>query len=323
MALQFQPPNIQVKSKEEALSEKLSPTIQSLPLMWMQYKLQRGELSLKEKALLMQQREMDSKYGTGGPGSVVAAGSVGAMPETPEQQLARLGSTGYQALHPAPTTIISPTGETLGTVQGKTAVLPQAKPSANLTPGQIATDKKFGQSYEEFAAGGGYASSQKNLEQLQGVIDELKTGKAKTGIVSGAKSYLPFTKARSSKESVEEVIQTSLRQILGAQFTEKEGRGVLSRAYNASQKPEENIKRLERLIKQLDAAAQAKEQAGQYFEENGTLKGYKGIHYSSADQLGTDDDSHPTNRIRVRSKQTGQEGTISEKNFDESKYERI
>jgi hypothetical protein len=80
--------------------------------------------------------------------------------------------------------------------------------------------------------------------------------------------------AAEVREAVEEVVQRNLRLVLGAQFTEKEGERLISRAYNPKLDEAENKKRVERLIKSIQDAAQEKLNMKSYFEKNGTLKGY-------------------------------------------------
>src|SRR5690606_8783450 len=80
----------------------------------------------------------------------------------------------------------------------------------------------------------------------------------------------------STKEKVEEVVQRNLRVILGAQFTEKEGERLISRAYNPRLSEAENKARVDRLIQQISEAAKAKLDAAQYFQQHGSLVGWKG-----------------------------------------------
>jgi len=78
------------------------------------------------------------------------------------------------------------------------------------------------------------------------------------------------------QEQIEEVVQRNLREVLGAQFTEKEGARLISRAYNPQLGPAYNVPRLRRLFSQMEQAAKAKEAMADYFEKNETLMGYKG-----------------------------------------------
>lgn len=158
-----------------------------------------------------------------------------------------------------------------------------------LTPAQQAADRAFGKTYEDFVASGGYADAEKNLTQLKSVHDRLQKGEKLTGPVFGS---LPRTISRVSHptetqalEMVEEVVQRNLRLVLGAQFTEKEGLRLISRAYNPALRPEQNAERLERLMQAMQGALDAKRAAAAYFEKHGTLAGYKGPATPSVTQL--------------------------------------
>lgn len=156
-----------------------------------------------------------------------------------------------------------------------------------LTEGQKAVDTEFAKDYAAYMAGGGFADVRKQLNQLKGVTSKLKSGQNLTGPMVGRVPDLigAWTNpdAISTRESVGEVVQRSLRQVLGAQFTEKEGERLIARAYNPALPEVENRKRVARLRIQLTQAAQAKESAARYFEKNGTLRGWKGKLPSFAD----------------------------------------
>jgi hypothetical protein len=150
----------------------------------------------------------------------------------------------------------------------------------SLTPAQKAIDTKFAEEYTNFTTAGGYADVQKGVGQLNEALAQLKKSETLSGPVIGGVSdkVLKFTnpKAIAVREDVEEVVQKNLRLILGPQFTEKEGERLIARAYNPNLEESENITRLERLIKQIQGAAQAKMEAIKYYEDNGTLAGFKG-----------------------------------------------
>lgn len=153
------------------------------------------------------------------------------------------------------------------------------KPS--LTPAQEAVDKEFAKEYVKWNAAGGYADFEKQVQQLDDSLGALRSSDSITGWFVG---NLPDTvnqifgneDAISTREAVEEVVQRNLRLVLGAQFTEKEGERLISRAYNPRLDESENIKRVERLMGQMRQAAQAKADASRYFEKNGTLAGWTG-----------------------------------------------
>ena len=151
-----------------------------------------------------------------------------------------------------------------------------------LTVGQQAVDKNFAKEYSDFVAGGGYADVDKNLAQLRDVHKLLKDPNVDnlTGRVIGSTPRsireLIMPQSVNVQEAVEEVVQRNLRLILGAQFTQKEGERLISRAYNPKMDEAENAKRVGRLLGAIERAAAQKIRAARYFEQNGTLVGFKG-----------------------------------------------
>jgi hypothetical protein len=77
-----------------------------------------------------------------------------------------------------------------------------------------------------------------------------------------------------TQEVVAGVIQKNLRETLGAQFTQREGMMLISRAYNAQLSPEMNAKRIRAASMLADAYLKAKQKQLDYFNQNGTLAGY-------------------------------------------------
>lgn len=159
-----------------------------------------------------------------------------------------------------------------------------------LSKGQEALDRNFAKSYEEYVGRGGASSVQKNIEQLEEAGKMLEQSDSLSGPIVGnlpkvfRDTFLP--ESSSVQEAIEEVVQTNLRLILGAQFTEKEAEKLIERAYNPKLPEAENKKRLNRLIEQIKDAAKEKERAIKYFEDNdGTLAGFKGTLPQSADDF--------------------------------------
>ena len=81
---------------------------------------------------------------------------------------------------------------------------------------------------------------------------------------------------KAIEDRLKAVAQTSMKEILGAQFTEKEGKLVLDRAYNPAMPKEENIRRMKELARSLRDKAQAKKLAMDYFAQHGSLQGFQG-----------------------------------------------
>lgn len=210
---------------------------------------------------------------------------TGEMPEVPEagynmltpEEVARLGLPpgAYQRGGDGKISQIGKDGVTVNNVIG----------GEQLTPGQKKIDEAFADTYLSWV-GGGAADSMKQIDQLSETIDILGDGGNITGAIGLVpESIQPFVNPDGTiaRENVEEVVQRSLREILGAQFTEKEGERLIARAYNPRLPPAENKKRVSRLLKQIKGMAEAKQAMVDYFDENGTLRGYKGKRPSLGD----------------------------------------
>lgn len=162
------------------------------------------------------------------------------------------------------------------------------KLAASLTPAQKKIDEVFAKDYNDWKLQGGYGTVKRNLNDLSGVINELEENKGflgKTGPLAGlfAGSSIQDVinpEASAIQDRINRIIMGSLRSTLGAQFTEKEGKRVLEATFNPRQPPEENIARLKSLMGELEKQAKAKEDASSYFEETGTMQGYKGPSFS-------------------------------------------
>ena len=168
-----------------------------------------------------------------------------------------------------------------------------------LTPAQKAVDTKFSKEYTDFVSAGGSTTITKNLQMLDDAIKIIETepeGATSGKIVglsdkTGTISYT-HPKAAEAKDLIGGVAQSNLRAVLGGQFAAREGEQLLARAYNTAQPKKDNLNRLKALRKQIQDAADAKINASQYYEENGTLKGFKG-NYSVTPTAGTQDNNDP------------------------------
>lgn len=152
------------------------------------------------------------------------------------------------------------------------------------TKGQEAVDKKFSETIVDYVAEGGYADVEKQIGQLEQVINALESGESNItgpGIAMLAES-MPnvaagmYPEAINAKDLVEEVAQRNLRAILGAQFAQTEGAQLIKRAYNPALSEEQNAARLRSLVQQMRQANTAKRDALDYWNKYGTLAGYEG-----------------------------------------------
>lgn len=158
----------------------------------------------------------------------------------------------------------------------------RAKKEATKKHAAEVLDKAYAPKYVEFKLQdqSGMSKSIAQLVDVQTLLQQ--PGMKITGPVIGAvpdslKAFFPAgQRAITARELTEEVIQQSLRQILGAQFTQKEGESLMARTFNDKLSPEENLLRGQRLLTQIVEAYTDQTNAAQYFEENGTLAGFKG-----------------------------------------------
>jgi hypothetical protein len=158
----------------------------------------------------------------------------------------------------------------------------------SLSPLEIKVEEKSAQDLVDFTIGGGFSDVQKGLSQLEIAKQTLKTqpeGKI-TGKLVGAQDdtgLLKYTNpaAQDTKEQVQEIAQRNLRLILGPQFTAKEGESLINRVYNPALPQSVNVKRLDLLQEQMTSAAKTKQEAVDFYNTNGTLKGFKGKLYNN------------------------------------------
>lgn len=180
-------------------------------------------------------------------------------------------------------TIVSLKEKDIAAKQSKTAPLPKTEPTGpkpvKMTPAQIQVDKSFAKTYENWEGQGGFANVEKQLSQLDDAIAKLKQDPNLVGKVqgimppSGKRIFMPQSTAL--QQQVEQAVQNTLRQTLGAQFTEKEGERIMRNSFDPALSAEENIKKISAAAEQLRKQAQATNSAAKYYEEHGSLVGYK------------------------------------------------
>lgn len=160
--------------------------------------------------------------------------------------------------------------------------LAQMKEAGQPSAAQKAVDTAFGKDYADWVAGGGYTDTLKQLGQLDEAKEILKnSGGWASGPFVGAATatgLAPYIleDATKVKNRVEDVAQRNLRAILGGQFAEREGRELIARAFNPALSPEENISRITRMAEQIRNAAKIKQDAAEYYEKKGSLRGWTG-----------------------------------------------
>lgn len=157
------------------------------------------------------------------------------------------------------------------TIEGRIAKPGEAggeidSPFADLPPeAKKAAERQAGKDVAEWV-GGGRATALRGIEALRDVQARLESD---PDLVNDPiSSSLPDSMramtaggraAIQARETVRSAVQATLRQIMGPQFTEKEGTQMFERAYDTRLGPKENIERLERAIVELEEKIQAKD----------------------------------------------------------------
>ena len=173
------------------------------------------------------------------------------------------------------------------------AFLNQQTPTTNVTIDQREQDEgnDFWKEYNKKAIPDmiawenlGGSDALMNLVKLKDALAEIqKPGSMITGpIISMAPDLVnAFINpgATDVRENIESVVQRNLKAVLGAQFTEKEGERLISRAFNPKLSPERNAKRLRLLIEQMEQAAQTQNARLAWIKDtknNSSFRGFDG-----------------------------------------------
>lgn len=195
----------------------------------------------------------------------------------PEEEILKLSDDGLQEMVKQ---LVTLKGDQLKAGSAKAAL--DAKPvKSTLLPGEIARDRKFGQDYESYVAQGGAQGAAANFAKLDESLKHLKERGA--GVATRTSSMLPDVvrglvtpEYKAIEQDMRSNVVSLLRATLGPQFTEKEGERIFAQTFDPSLPAAQNINRLNKLKDALQNAAKTKEDAGNYFEEHGTLTGWKG-----------------------------------------------
>jgi len=169
----------------------------------------------------------------------------------------------------------------------------RASRTTNVGPGQKALDVAAAKDYQEWVSGS-RAGSMRSIAELKDASDRLLNTDNVSGEIRGnlpdwANTITGGGKAVDVREQVENMVQTSLRTTLGAQFTANEGERLIARAYNPTLPEHVNYRRLRSLATQLEEAAADRDAAAKHFEKYGTMEGYT-FRFQTADDFKFDGD---------------------------------
>ena len=142
--------------------------------------------------------------------------------------------------------------------------------------GQKQLDKEFAKDLNKFqTVGRNQAIS--DISNLNDAISVLENGANVTGPIIGRIPGQTFfnPKGVQVQEAVARVVQKTLRETLGGQFSEREGENLVKRSFNPALGEEENARRARRLLLVTQQMLQAKDKAAEFFRNNrGTLEGF-------------------------------------------------
>ena len=150
-----------------------------------------------------------------------------------------------------------------------------------LSPYQEAQDKAFADLALDWKAGG-LADLSQQRDTIAGVIsdiaesDEPMSGPTVAAISKLGLGAVLTPEAEDVQQRVASVVQRTLKETLGAQFTQKEGEQLIARAYNPALSPEMNLRRLGALFDTIQQTVDARRSMIEYADKAGTLAGYTG-----------------------------------------------
>ena len=180
-----------------------------------------------------------------------------------------------------------------------------------------------------------------NINSLEDALKTLETSPDITGVLPGLvqnvggdaflKLVLPET--ANAKAQIESVVQESLKSILGAQFTEKEGERILQRVFDPAVSPQENAKRLRTVLDKLKLGFETKRSTFESFMEGKipnvnlpTLSDFEDFESGSANTSQNTSLISDTDKTALRSKRPAnisvQDFEIMLKNLSKEEVER-
>jgi hypothetical protein len=143
--------------------------------------------------------------------------------------------------------------------------------------GEKTMDREFAKDYTDWKTSG-KADFESNSKILEDAMQDLKTGKVKTGVAEGilAKNPIYVTSAAALESRVRKALNSGLRATFGAQFAEREGERIFQQTFDSRKSPEENAATMKIELDKIKAKAADMQDQANYFEKNkGSLSGYE------------------------------------------------
>lgn len=188
--------------------------------------------------------------------------------------------------------------------------------------GEKQLDKDFAKDYNDWTSGGAKIA-RNEIEKLKTVAKRLKDEDVTTGGFTGMfPDRITSDEVLSARSDVSSTVMNSLKALLGAQFTEKEGERVIKNTWNESDTTENNLARVNRLIEDLESKANDKDSKSKYFEQNRGLKNYKSGIQAPGNEAAYDPEVVQTQGGRT-SKTISAPSTVETKTINGKTYRKV
>jgi len=155
----------------------------------------------------------------------------------------------------------------------------KAVPKVDKVAAQV--DQAFAKDFSKYISEGTEAKTFDTINKLDMLIKDAEENLSE-GFEERIMGMMPegFRKIvdpedKAIEDRLKAVAQKSLRETLGPQFTEKEGKMIMDRAFDPAQSKSENMRRMRELANSIRQQAVSKKSAMDYFAEHGTLKGFQ------------------------------------------------
>lgn len=119
-----------------------------------------------------------------------------------------------------------------------------------LTPAQKATQETLGKDLAKWESTG-KQTAVSNLKKLDGLIEKIEAGKGRTGYIQGRMPGILRNEGRAMEQEIEGIVFQTLKETLGAQFTEKEGKSLVRVSYDKTLPEEANLEKLKAVREEL------------------------------------------------------------------------
>jgi len=157
-----------------------------------------------------------------------------------------------------------------------------------LTAGQTnefeeAALRTLGQQYSSWATGGRANALNRvsTLDEMDEILRTKDVSGSRTGLLNTFFGDLGLSlinpNALIVKDTVEQIVSENLREILGGNFSEREGFRYMARGYNIYATPDENRRRLEFLRRGIQASINAQDALYAHLNSGQPLKTYTGL----------------------------------------------